>query len=169
MSTKQLPIDFPEIQGAIYRVALSLDAFLVNGIQYGVLQRVTSNGFLQETAKSLLSDLTSLEEQTPHAPVLSQPNLAELLASLRAKCQQLVDLVSGLSSFRTLALEQVRSTVSQIPLLRGDGVGLIQELEGYLQTPKPFYQSRPSHATAAVNDFFTDLECLFVEEWNASR
>jgi hypothetical protein len=47
MHTKQLTVDFPEVQEAIYGVALSLDAFLVNGIQYGVLQQAVFPGFLQ--------------------------------------------------------------------------------------------------------------------------
>ena len=101
MNTKQLPVDFPEIQGAIYGVALSLDALLLNGIQYGVLQRAVCNGFLQKTASNLLRDLTRLEEQAPHAPATSQPQDTKALAALRAKCQQLIHLVTGLTSFRT--------------------------------------------------------------------
>jgi hypothetical protein len=169
MTTKQLPVDFPEVQGAIYRVALSLDSFLVNGIQYGVLQRAASDGFLERTASSLLSDLASLEEQVPSAPVTTQPRISELLTSLRAKCQELIDLVMGLRSFRNLPLGQVRHTVFQIPIIRQAAVQLIQELEGCFGTPKPFYQSRPAHSTTTVNDFLTRLEQLFAEEWNASR
>src|SRR4051812_24952512 len=99
MTTKQRPIGLQEVQGAVYRVALSLDAFLLNGIPYGVLQQVPAEGFVQKTTGSLLGDLVSLEEQVAHAPVVGQPKTAELLASLRARCEQLVDLVSGLSSF----------------------------------------------------------------------
>lgn len=169
MTTTQLPVDFPEIQAAIYRVALSLDSFLVNGIQYGVLQRVASDGFLERAAASLRSELDNLEEQAPNAPVVGQPKITELLASLRARCQQLVDLVVGLRSFRTLPLGQVRHTVSQIPILRQACVQLIQELEGGFGTPQPFYQSRPAHSTVTVNDFLATLEHLFAEEWNAPR
>ena len=168
MNTKQLPVDFPEVQGAIYGVALSLDALLLNGIQYGVLQRAVFNGFLQKTADNLLRDLASLEEQAPHAPATSQPQVSKALAALRAKCQQLIHLVTGLTSFRTLPLEQVRSTVRQIPILREACVQLLQELEGCFRVPKPFYQSRPSHSTATVNDFLTNLERAFAEEWGAA-
>lgn len=168
MSTAQLPVDLPEIQGAIYRVALSLDAFLVNGLQYGVLRQVTANGFLQKAAGTLLSDLTSLEEQARRAPATSQLKVTEALAGLRGKCQRLVDLVTGLSSFRTLPLEQLRSSVSQIPVLREGCVNQIQELEACLRTPEPFYQSRPAHSAAAVNDFLVNLEGIFAQEWSAS-
>jgi hypothetical protein len=169
MTTKQFQVDFPEVQGAIYRVALSLDAFLLNGIQYGVLQRAVFNGFLQKTAASLLSDLASLEEQAPHAPVASQAKVGEVLAALRARCQQVIDLVTGMRSFRTLPLQQLRSAVSQVLLLRGECVQRVQELEACFRTPKPFYQSRPSHSTATVNDFLANLERVLTEEWAASN
>jgi hypothetical protein len=169
MSTKQLPVDFPEVQAAIYGVALSLDAFLLNGLPYGVLQRAVFPGFLQKTASNLMRDLASLEDQARRAPVTSPAEISEVLTSLRAKCQQLVDLVTGLSSFRALSLEHVRSTIYTIPILRESCVQLIQELEKCFRTPKPFYQSRPAHSTATVNDFLANLERVFAEEWERDR
>jgi len=169
MTAKQLPVDFPEVQRAIYGVALSLDSLLVNGIPYGVFLRAMAPSFLEMRASNLMRDLASLEEQVPHVPDTSQPRVAELLASLRARCQQIVDLVSGLTSFRTIPLEQVRSTVRQIPPLRGECVRLIQELEACLHTPRPFYQSRPGDSTADVNAFLANLERAFAEEWAATN
>jgi hypothetical protein len=93
----------------------------------------------------------------------------EALASLRTRCQQLVDLVKGLSSFKTLSLEEVQSAVSRIPILHGECVTLVKELESCFRVPKPFYPSRPSHSVSTVNDFMTNLERLFVQEWKASR
>ncbi len=169
MNTEQLQADFPEVQAAIYRVALALDAFLLNGIPYGVIRRDVFNGFLEKTAGNLLTELASLEQQAPHAPAAGQPKVGEALAALRAGCQQLIDLVTGLNAFRTLPLEQLRSTVSQVPVLREACVQRIQELENCFRTPKPFYQLRPAHSTATVNDFLTSLERIFAEEWSASR
>ena len=169
MSAKQPQDDLPEVQAALYGLALSLDAFLLNGIPYGVLRREVFNGFLEKTAGNLLRDMANLERQAPHAPAPSQPKVTGLLAVLRAKCQQMIDLVSGLSSFRALPLQQLRSTVAQIPPLRGECVRLIQELEACFQTPKPFYPSRPSHSTATMNDFLANLEGVFAEEWAASN
>ena len=168
MSTKQRPVDFPEVQGAIYCVALSLDSFLMNGIPHDVIHRTVFNGFLQKTASNLLRELARLEQHAPHAPSASQPKVMTVLASLRTKCEQLIDLVTGLSTFRTLPLPQLRSTVAQIPLFRRECVQLIQELEGCFQTPKPFYHSRPSHSTAAVDAFLANLDLDFVQEWSAS-
>lgn len=54
MHVKQLQVDIPDIQAAIYSVALSLDAFLMNGIQYGVLQEDIFLGMLQKTSNNLL-------------------------------------------------------------------------------------------------------------------
>jgi hypothetical protein len=160
--------DFPEVQAAIYRVALSLDAFLLNGIQYGVLYRGVFNDFLlQKTAGNLLRGLASLEEQASRAPRDGLPKVGGLLAALRTKCQQLIDLVNGLSSFRALSLEHVRLIVSQIPPLREACVQRIQELEGYFQTPTPFYESRPAASVASVNAFLANLERTFGEEWTA--
>lgn len=168
MTTKQLPVDSPEVQVAIYRVALSLDSFLLNGIPIGVVHQAVFNGFLQKTAGNLLSELATLEEHARDAPATSQPQVTIALAALRARCENLIDLVTGLGSFRTLSLEQLGSTVSQIPVLREACVQRIQELESCFRTPRPFYQSRPSYSAAAVNDFLTNLERLFVEEWRAS-
>src|SRR5262249_50057071 len=112
-----------------------------------------------------LTELASLEQQASHALAVSQPKVTALLVSLRRKCQQLIDLVTGLSSFKTLPLEQLRTTVSQIPPLRGECVQVIQELEAWLRTPTPFYQSRPGHSTAAVDDFLANLERVFADEW----
>ncbi len=166
---QQPPDDFPKIQGAIYGMALSLEAFLLNGIPYGVLQQVIGAGFLQKTAGNLLRELESLESQAAQTPVSNRLKVREVLAALRAKCQQLIDLVTGLGSFRTLPLQQVRAAVAQIPTLRGECVQRIQELEACFQTPKPFYQSRPAHSTAMVNHFLADLEPMFTEEWAAAN
>ena len=84
-------------------------------------------------------------------------------------CQQLIDLVTGLRTFRTLPIQQLRSAVSRIPILRAECVGRLQELEVCFETPKPFYPSRPSHSTAAVNDFLANLERLFADEWAVSN
>jgi hypothetical protein len=169
MSTTQQQEPFPEVQQAIYAVALSLDAFLVNGIQYGVLQQDAFEGFLDKVAGNLLRDLADLETKDLQVPANGEPRARELMAALRAKCQQLIGLLTGLRSFRTCPLQQLGSSLSQIPLLRGDCVRLIQELESCFRTPRPFYQSRPAHSTANVNDFLTDLERTFLGQWSPAR
>ena len=168
MNTNQPQDDFPEVQAAIYRVALSLDAFLLNGIPYGVLHEAMFPGFLEKVADNLLTPLASLEGHAPHAPDASQPKIREVLAAMRAKCQQLIDLVTGLLSFRTLPPQQVRATLSRLPLLRGECVQMLQELEVCFQTPTPFYPSRPSHSITTMNDFLANLDRMFDEERNAS-
>ena len=158
----------PDAQAAIYGVALSVDAFIVNGIPYGVLQRAGFHGFLEKTAGNLQRDIAELEDHVPHVPVPSQTDVMESLEALKVSCRQLIDAVTELRSFRDLPLQEVRSKVGRIPLLRADCVQRIQELEGYHRTPKPFYPSRPAHSTAMVNDFLANLERLFVDEWHAS-
>lgn len=168
MKTNQQPDDFPEIQASIYRVALSLDSFLLNGIPYGVIHRDMFNGFLEKTATTLLTALASLEEQARHTPTTNQAKVTEVLARLRAGCQQLIDLVTGLISFRTFPLEQLPSMVSQVPLLRDACVHQIQQLEACFQTSKPFYTSRPAHSTASVEGFLDNLESMFIQEWSTA-
>jgi hypothetical protein len=169
MTAKQLSADFPPVQTGIYGVALALDALLMNGIQYGVLQQAVFPGFLQKTAGNLTRDLANLEAQLPHGAVAGGPRAAELLGALKARCQQLMDMVTGLTSFNALSLEEVRSIVSRIPPVRLECVQLIQELEACLGTPKPFYPSRPSHSTAAVKNFLAGLERVFAEAWTAAH
>src|SRR5262249_54606786 len=132
MTANQLPAEFPDLQAAIYGVALSLDAFLLNGIPYGVIQRAVFTGFVENTAGDLLREIGNLETLVLQGPFASHRRVAEVLALLRARCQQLIDVVAGLSSFRSLPLQQLRSTVSQIPLVRGECEELIQELEACL-------------------------------------
>jgi hypothetical protein len=169
MNTDQPQGDFPDVQAAIYRVALALDSFLVNGIPCGVIRRDFFPGFLEKRASTLLTELASLAEHAPDAPAPSQAKVREVLAVLRAKCQQLIDLVTGLESFPTLPLQQLRATVPRIPLLRGECVQLLRELEVCFRTPQPFYPSRPGPSTAAVDEFLASLEQLFEEAWTASR
>ena len=169
MNTTQIPTDFPEVQAALYGVALSLDSFLLNGIPYGVLQEAMFPGFLDKVAGNLLRDLATLEQHAPDTAAASQAKVRGLLASLRAKCQQLIDFVNGLRSFAGLPLQELRSLVARVPLLRGECVRLIQELEACFHTPKPFYQSRPGHSTASVDDFLASLEQAFVEAWTGAN
>ncbi|HWG44880.1 MAG TPA: hypothetical protein VN688_19055 [Gemmataceae bacterium] len=169
MNTQQHQEDFPEVQTAIYRVALSLDSFLVNGIPYGVIHRDVFNGFLEKTASNLLMELARLEEHAPHVPVAHQLKIKAILAAVQAKCQKIIEIVTELISFRDFPLEHLHSLVSRISILREESVSLIEELECCFQTPKPFYQSRPVHSTATMNDFFTNLEYTLAEEWTASK
>ena len=164
MNTKQLEARSLDLQSAIYGVALSLDAFLVNGISYGILQRVVFDDFLQKTARNLLRDLETLKEQVEQTSVPRAD-----LAAIRARCQQIIDLVTGLRSFRSLPLPDVRLAVSQIPPLRSECVRLIEDLEAQLHTAKPFYPSRPELSAIAVDEFLSGLDRAFVDEWTASH
>lgn len=161
--------DFPESQTAIYRVALSLDSFLLNGIPIGTIHGDVHRGFLEKVAGNLLTELAMLEQYASQTLGAGQPEVRETLTMLRIKCQQLIDLVTDLRSFRSFSPEQLRSAVSRIPPLRGECVRLIQELECYFHIPKPFYQSRPDHSTTSVNAFLDNLERMFLEERSASE
>lgn len=156
------------LQSAIYRVALSLDSFLVNGIQFGLLQGVAFGDFLQRVAGNLQRDLESLEEEVDRA-FSSPTEAAEALASVRSRCEQLIDLLIELRSFRSLPLSELRLTVSLIAPLRAEVVRVIEELEARLQTSDPFYRSRPAQSAVAVGEFLAGLERAFVSEWNASQ
>ena len=169
MTTPQPAVDFPEAQSAVYGLALSLDAFLLNGIPCGVLQGGVFPGFLEKAGRNLMRDLAGLEEQASHDPNGNTPEVAAILASLRARCQQLIDLVAGLRLFPSLPVEQMRLRVSEIPALRGECVSLIQQLEASLRLPKPFYSSRPAHSTALVDGFLADLERSFDQAWVAAQ
>jgi hypothetical protein len=168
MNTEQLQVNLPEVQAALYGVALSLDSLLVNGIPIAVFHRAAPEGFLHNLASNLMGDLEKLEEQAAHAAA-GRSGVPELLAELKTRCQQMVELLTGLIAFRTLELPQLRADVARIAPLRAECVRLIQELEACLQTPRPFYQSRPSHSTADVAAFLANLERIFSEEWVASN
>lgn len=146
---------------------MSLDSFLLNGIPIGVFHRDVFQGFLEKTGSNLLRDLASLEEEARHTATAKQAQVAEILTNLRTRCQQLIDLVTELISFRTMPLEQLRATVAQIPRLRDACMQQIQKMEACFHTPKPFYQSRRTDSTASVNGFLADLENLFTQERNA--
>lgn len=168
MSTTEPRLESSEVEAAIHRVALSLDAFLVNGLQYGALGRVTADGLLTKAAASLLTDLASLAEQVRQAAPDQAP-VAEGLAGLRAQCQHLVELVTGLKSFRTLPLEQVRGAAQRIVALRDTCAAHIRQLEISLRVPRSYSSSRPAIAAAAVERFLAGLEETFTREWADSR
>lgn len=167
MKTKQGPMDASDIQKAIYSVALSLDAILINGIQMGVFQQNIFPGFLQKTAGALERNLAILEEKVFQGTSPRQPKIKEIMAALQANCRQFIELVTDLSTFRTRTIEEVRSIISQIPPLREACVQCIQELEGFLGTTKPFYTSRPAHLSEMINDFLVNLERFTIEELTA--
>jgi hypothetical protein len=161
MQPKQLQDELLKVQDAIYGVALALDSFLVNGIQYGVLQGAVFPGFLKKTANSLLTALANLEQ---HASDAYESKIREVQAGLQAKCQEIIDRVSALGGFRTLPHELLHETVSRILALREECVQLIQELEAAFQTPNQFYQTRPAHSSAMLDHFLGNLERLFEVE-----
>lgn len=161
----QLQEDSPAVHGAIHGAALSLDSFILNGIPCGVLQESAFPGFLEKLAGNLLRDLARLEQ---HVSGASQVESRQVLAALVEKCRQLIDLVSGLRSFRALPLDKLRTAVVQIPLLHEECAQLIQRLEACLRIPKPLYQPRAGHSTSATDDFLANLGKVFEEEWATS-
>jgi hypothetical protein len=161
--TARPPVEPQTLQAAIHRVALSLDSLLVNGLQYGVLQRPPIEGFLRGAADSLKRDVDALEEF-----VQDSPETAEFVAGLQEAGRQVAGEVEGLASFRGQPLEDVRSAVAQVLRLREECVRRIQQLEACLRTPKPFHVSRPPHSAAAVDAFLAGLGRAFTEEWSAS-
>ena len=99
--------DFPEVQAAIYRVALSLDSLLVNGISIGVICRDVFNSFLQKTSSDLLEDVGEVSNDLHRMLQLPlHPEVTEVLGTLRARCQQLIDLVTVLRTSRALPLQR---------------------------------------------------------------
>jgi hypothetical protein len=161
MTTDQPHEYASEVRASIDRVALSLDAFLLNGIPYGVLQREALPGFLEQAAGNLLTPLASLELQASQVPASGPADVRQMLADLRAKCQQLIDHVTGLTSFRILPQEQVRTAVAKIPVLREECVQLLGKLEACLGAPQRVFPGRSSHHTAAVNSFLANLQRMF--------
>lgn len=105
-----------------------------------------------------------MEGQVSNAPIINDTKVAEVLASLREKCGHLIDIVSGLSSYKTLPLQQLHAALARIPALRDECVQLIQELESCFPAAKPFYENRPGSSTAAVSEFLADLERMFTEK-----
>lgn len=164
MQPEQLQDQLQQVQNAIYGVALALDSFLVNGIQYGVLPGAEFPGFLEKTACNLLTALEKLEH---HASDANQSKIKEVQAGLQAKCQEMIDRVTALGGFKTLPHELLHEAVSRVLALREGCVQLIQELEAVFQAANRFYQTRPSHSSAMLNDFLADLERVF--EGTSSR
>jgi hypothetical protein len=165
MNADQQPTDFPEVQAAIYRVALSLDSLLTNGIPYGVLiqQPGFSDGFLQKLASNLLSELARLEGHAPQAPAARQSEVRDALAALRTQCRQLIDVLTDLKSYRNLSPPQLQAALDRVRVLHAECATLIQAVEDCFSTPKRFYHSRPPGSPASVDAFLADLEHLFAE------
>lgn len=159
----------PDTQSAIYRVALSLDALLLNGIAYGILQAGVLGDVLVRAATSLQTDLASLEEHVQQLSTDRHDQACAAFASLQASCQELTALLHRLRSFRETPSEHLRADVARILLLREECVRRLQELEQCFQVDKPFYQSRSTSATAAIASFLATLEQLFADEQTAGK
>jgi len=158
MSTIPVQENLSPVQAAIYGLALSIDSLLLNGIQYGAILHVGGNGFLRERADKLLGDLAALEQEISAVPV-----------DLPAKCRELLDGVTQLSSFRSLTRPELSSSVSRILMLREECVRLIQELELAVHSPRPFYLNRTADSTTAINRFLADLESNLAQAWTVAH
>ncbi|MBL8792994.1 MAG: hypothetical protein JNM56_03755, partial [Planctomycetia bacterium] len=102
----------PEMQSELSRVALSLEAFVVNGIPLGVMQSTSFPGFLGKVAGNLTRELDNLET---HAVSHGLPDtVATPLTSLRTRCGELVRSVGALTNFQAMPFPQVRSAVQQV-------------------------------------------------------
>lgn len=166
MVTNHYTVDVPQLEPAIHGVALSLDAFFINGLQYGVLQQDTFPGFLQKTADNLMRDLSNLEDLASQMEAADRGFIQGTLTLLRDRIQQLVESALHLMRFRALTLDEVRSTVSRILFFREECVNLVKDMEVQLQTEKPFYTVRKN---ASVLDYLADYERLITEAWTAAR
>lgn len=168
MNATQNPVDRATLQNGLYQVALSLDALLVNGIQFGVLADLGSNGFLDKVAAQLQWDLAGLEEQASLFPTVGGTEVGATLAELRATCDEVLECVRELRAFRTSPLERLTPLASQLICLREQGVLLIEKLEECVRIPQPFYRNRPAASTAAVKAFLNDLERTLIQAWKNS-
>lgn len=165
MNATQNPVDLAALQNGLYQVALSLDAVLVNGIQFGVLADLGSNEFLDKVAAQLQRDLARLEEQATLFPTAGGTDVGATLAELRTTCDEVLECVRELLTFRTSPLERLTHLASQLICLRENGVLLIEKLEECARVPQPFYRSRPTTSTAAVKAFLNDLERVLIQAW----
>jgi hypothetical protein len=161
MAIKQLSAELIDLQKAVANVALSLDAFLLNGIQYGVLAPSGFANMLSKTTANLNRDLEVLEEFIDQDKALMSP--------LRATCQQLVGVVTELIPFRLLPTQQWLPKVALIPQRRAQCVQQLIELETRLQLGESFYSSRSSQSAQSVDQFLTVLEGLFTNEWTKAN
>ena len=85
----------------------------MNGIPYGVIPRAGLEGFLEHVAGVLQRDLANLEAQVARAsPTTSQFKINDVLARLRVRCQQLIDLLTGLRAFQTFSPDHLHVTLS---------------------------------------------------------
>jgi len=168
MNTTQTRDHLSEIQAAIYGVALSLDSFVLNGITYGVLQRAIFAGFLEKTANNLSGEMAMLEDVAREIAASDERKAAAIVDELRAKGQELIDLVTTLTSFKSMPIQQLRLNLAQIPALRAECVRLLQDLEVRFQTSRPFYRSQANTAAPAMNDFLSNLERMFEDELSSS-
>lgn len=151
-----------EFRPAIVQLALSLDAFILNGIQYGVLHCVNT-GFLQRTANTLRGDLSNLARLAPDS-TNSTP-----IRELRPQCERLISAVESLNGFHALELEQVRSAVAEIRLLHGECTRSIRALEETSGTSPSFYESRPATSAVAIADFLANLGTLLDSARNTAN
>lgn len=158
MQTEHPPVDGQAIQGAIHRFALSLDAVLVNGVSFGILQPVGGEGFLRKTINTVMADLARIEGQ-----------VGTSAAPLRLHAEQLVETALALAAFRSWPLSLVESTVDRLRRQREACMTQVRQLETAVGVPNHYHLSRPAHAAAAVEAFLSDLNDAFVREWEVGR
>lgn len=146
------------LQAALHRVALSLDALIVNGTQFGLLHPVP--GFLDKVAGILVADLGRLEA--------SVGDEAEV-AALSAACSRALQRMKGLEGFRRQSWFDILASVAALIEERAAFMRLVREIEERLGIVQPFHLARSAHSAEAVDAFLTTLDKAFAEEWTLAN
>ncbi|MGL4550645.1 MAG: hypothetical protein ACRC33_05620 [Gemmataceae bacterium] len=138
-------------------MALSLDALLVNGLSFGVLQPAGGEDFLHGAAGTLLADLASLEARVRDI---------QAVAVLRGDIEELTGVARGLITFREQPLPRVRAAVGRLLHLRTACLRHLQGLGAAIGVPEP--SLRPTHAASSVDAYLGQLDDAFFREWSAT-
>jgi len=164
MNTNQQTNGNSELQNAIWRVALSLDSLLLNGIPFCILSDTAPAGFMKKLANDLLGDVAALEacvqKLLPESPHASSVRITEL----RALVEQMFDAVTRLTMLASMMPTDVVTNAAQIDATRKQCIAKIEELEALSQISEPFYKTRSKDSAEAMDSFLANLEKALEEK-----
>lgn len=156
MNASLTPADASPSESATSRAVLSLDAFVINGISFGVFDPTAAAraGFVALAAGHLRRDAKRAQEGADAAGQARQGAL------WIEACERLIGAVFGLCDHERLSPEQVRAAVAGVLDAHRECVGWVEQLDPARRTGA----TRPARSAELVESFMSDLLGRFAQE-----
>lgn len=155
--------DDRSIQNAIYRVALSADGLLVNGVT-ACLAQMHSTGFIDELFDAANGNL----EQLPELSEDTKSDTDKLIQVIGRNFDVMKGSLRELAGFKRLPDSRVSELISGLVGAYDQVKRAVRSLESAFGVGRPFYENRSSDSAKRIDDLIQNLPRIFLMERSKS-